>query len=84
MGIMNVTLNAEAEKFIEAQIKAGHFHSPDALVQEAVSRMIAEADLELDDETAAAINRAEEQLERGEGMTFDQFVAELRRRLATK
>lgn len=38
---------------------------------------------ELDDETAAAINRAEEQIERGEGIDFNQFAAEMRKKFAT-
>jgi hypothetical protein len=40
------------------------------------------ADDQLDDETAEAINRAEEQIERGEGIDFRQFAAEMRKKIA--
>jgi len=79
---MKVTLNAEAEKFIECQVRSGAFDSADELVDEAVNRMKLEAELELDDETAAAINRAEEQIDRGEGIDFDQFAAQWLKKLA--
>ena len=38
--------------------------------------------IELDDETAAAINRADEQMARGEGIDFKQFAAEMRKKFA--
>ena len=37
---------------------------------------------DLDDDTAAAINRAEEQIDRGEGIDFHRFAAEMRRNIA--
>jgi len=53
--------------------------SADAAVEAAIERMRLESELgELDDETAAAINRAEEQFDRGEGIEFERFAAEMR------
>ena len=74
---MQVGLNKpELEKFIVQQVKEGQFPSPDAAVEAAVEKMMYERqDLEIDDETAEAINRAEEQLDRGEGIDFKQFAA---------
>jgi len=65
------------------QVKAGHFPSPEAVVEAAVEHMMLHqhAD-ELDDETAEAINRAEEQIERGEEIDFRQFASEMRKRIA--
>jgi Arc/MetJ-type ribon-helix-helix transcriptional regulator len=81
---MNVTLRPDAQKFIEEQVRAGNFRSVDDALQEAVQRMMIEAELDLDDETAAAINRAEEQIDRGEGIELEQFAAEWRRKLASR
>ncbi len=73
----------ELEKFIADQVQAGHFPSPDAAVEAAVEQMMFERDaIELDQETIAAINRAEAQLDRGEGIDFKQFAAERRKRFA--
>ncbi|MDB5324315.1 MAG: hypothetical protein JWN40_5946 [Phycisphaerales bacterium] len=74
----------ELEKFIDDQVRAGHFPSAEAAVEAAVEHMMLDqgADDELDDETAEAINRAEEQIERGEGIDFRQFAAEMRKKLA--
>ncbi|HTW94647.1 MAG TPA: type II toxin-antitoxin system ParD family antitoxin [Tepidisphaeraceae bacterium] len=80
---MDVKLDPSAKKFIEEQISAGRFHSHDEVIGEAVSRMMAEAEFELDDQTAAAINRAEEALDRGRGINFETFAAEWRKKLGT-
>ena len=80
---MNVTLSPETERFIQSQVKAGLFSSPDQLLEEAVRcLMIEEVDVEsLDPETRAAIARAEEQFERGEGIDFDIVAAEMRKHM---
>jgi Arc/MetJ-type ribon-helix-helix transcriptional regulator len=81
---MNVKLEPEVQKFVEEQVKARRFASPSEVLDEAVNRMKTEGDLELDDETVAAILRAEQQLDRGEGIDFDQFKAEMRNRIAAQ
>jgi antitoxin ParD1/3/4 len=81
---MDVTLKPEARAFVEDQIRAGRYGSAEDVVAEAVSRMMADSDVDLDEETAAAINRAEAQLDRGEGIDFDRFAAEMRRRIGTR
>jgi putative addiction module CopG family antidote len=80
---MKVSLDPKVRKFVDDQVKAGHFRSDGEVLDEAVRRMMDESECELDDETAAAICRAEEQIDRGEGIDFDQFAAEWRRKLAT-
>lgn len=67
----------ELEKFIAEQVEAGQFPSPEAAVEAAVEQMMISQE-DLDDDTAEAINRAEEQLDRGEGIDFKQFAARLR------
>ncbi len=78
---MNVSLKPEALKFVEEQVRAGRFESTDEVLEAAVTRMMSENEFDLDDQTVAAINRAEEQLDRGEGMDFDKFAADWRSRL---
>ncbi|MGA2440524.1 MAG: type II toxin-antitoxin system ParD family antitoxin [Tepidisphaeraceae bacterium] len=81
---MNVKLKPEVQKFVEEQVKAGRFASPSEVLDEAINRMKTEGELELDDETVAAILRAEQQLDRGEGIEFDQFKAEMHKRIVTQ
>ena len=81
---MQVTLKPDVEKFVEAQIRCGRFSSAEEVLDEAIHRLMIETEAELDNETAAAINRAEEQIDRGEGIDFDKFAAEMRKRIATK
>jgi Arc/MetJ-type ribon-helix-helix transcriptional regulator len=73
----------ELEKFIDEQVRAGHYPTPDAAIEAAVEYMMFDSEAEeIDDETAAAINRAEEQIDRGEGIDFKQFAAEMRKKFA--
>ena len=74
----------ELTKFVEEEVKAGHYASPEALVEAAIADLRDAAAIEIDDETAAAINRAEEQIDRGEGIDFDQFAAEMRKKIALR
>jgi Arc/MetJ-type ribon-helix-helix transcriptional regulator len=68
------------QKFIDGQVKAGHFLTPEAVVEDALARMM-EEDLRLTDEDAAAIAAADAQIDRGEFIDFDAFAAEMRRKI---
>ena len=81
---MQLKLKPETQKFIEEQVTAGRFRTSDELVDEAVGRMRIEDEFELDEETLAAIKRADEQFARGEGIDFDAFAAEMRKKMATR
>ena len=70
----------ELEKFIQQEVKAGHFPSAEAAVEAAVEQMMIQRIYELDDDTAAAINRAEAQIDRGEGIDFNKFADEMRKK----
>jgi len=75
----------ELAKFIDEQVRAGNYPSAEAAVEAAVEQMMlggGEGE-ELDDETIEAINRAEEQIERGQGIDFKQFAAEMRKKFAS-
>jgi Arc/MetJ-type ribon-helix-helix transcriptional regulator len=74
----------ELERFITEQVKAGKFPTVDAAIEAAVENMMLTTSEALDDKTIAAINRAEEQLDRGEGIDFEQFAAEMRKKMATR
>ncbi len=72
----------ELEKFIDEQVKAGHFPNPEAAVEAAVQQMMLDQMHELDDETVDAINRAEKQIDGGQGVDFKESAAELRKKMA--
>ena len=74
--------NPELGKFIDDEVRAGHFPSPDAAIEAAVERMMLDRqEDDLDDELAAEINEADAQIDRGEGIDFKQFAAEMRKNL---
>ncbi len=77
--------NPELERFIDEKVKAGHFVSPEAAVEAAVEQMMLDQqEHEFDDDTAAAINRAEDQIDRGEGIDFNVFSAEMRKKFVSR
>jgi Arc/MetJ-type ribon-helix-helix transcriptional regulator len=84
MTAMQINLDdPRVQRFIAEQVESGRFPTPEAAVQAAVERMMLDRpDQELDRETIDAINRAEEQLDRGEGIDFAQFAAEMRKKMA--
>jgi Arc/MetJ-type ribon-helix-helix transcriptional regulator len=69
---MNLQLKPELQRFIDDQVRAGHFASVDAAIEAAVEQMMQASEVDdLDDDTAAAINRAEEQLDRVANMSIE-------------
>jgi putative addiction module CopG family antidote len=84
---MNVTLRPEVAKFIEEQVRAGRFHSPDDAINAAITRLQAEQELlaeEIDDADLAAIQEGLAQLDRGEGRPWEEVRAELRAKYLAK
>ena len=80
---MTLSLSRDIQQFIDEQVKAGHFPSPEAVVEAAIIEM-RRADEELDDQTVAAINEGLEQADRGEGVELDEFRAQAMKRIAGK
>ena len=81
---VSIALKPEIQKFVDEQVQAGHFRSMEEVLEVALTRMMEEEELELDDATIAAINRAEEQYARGEGIDFDKFAVEARKKYGVK
>ena len=82
---MTVTLRPELERFVDEQVKAGHYPTAAAVVEAALADMaIGQLADPLDDEDSAAIAEADAEFDRGEGMERDEFRAELARRFGTR
>jgi Arc/MetJ-type ribon-helix-helix transcriptional regulator len=76
---MHVSLKPEVQKFVDEQVRAGHFDSADAVLEAGVARLMLDPEpVELDEETLNAIERAREQFERGEGVPLDEVAQRLR------
>jgi len=79
---MTIRLKPELAKFIDEQVKSGHFKSADDAVNAAVARAQMEEELadDLSDEDIAAIEEGLAQLERGEVIPWEQVRAELEKK----
>ena len=77
---MNVVLSPETQKFLEARMREGHYASPDDAIRDALQTLEGEPFDDLDPETRAAVERAETQADRGEGIPLDEAFAQLRRK----
>jgi hypothetical protein len=62
-------------------VKTGRYPSPEAVVEAAIADFRDNSGAELDDDTIAAINEAEEQADRGEGMELDAFRDHMNKRM---
>lgn len=70
----------EVERFLDEEVRCGHFESRDAAIEAAVELMMQDQLEELDDETVEAINLGMDQIDRGETVDFHAFAAELRKK----
>jgi putative addiction module CopG family antidote len=78
---MDVQLPPELERFVDGEVKAGNFGSRDEVIEAAVARLMLDPQHdELDHATLAAIDEAEAQLDRGQGLPLDEAFATLRRK----
>ena len=79
---MNIRLTKpEFQKFIDEQVESGQFESPEQVIEAGLARLMLDPVPEdVDEETLAAIERAEAEFERGEGRPFKQFAEEFRAR----
>ena len=68
---MNVTLPSEIEKRVRQKVENGDYDTTDALVQEAVHRLIEEDEVDLVG-LRERLQRADAEIERGEGLEFDE------------
>jgi Arc/MetJ-type ribon-helix-helix transcriptional regulator len=70
----------ELTQFIEEQVRGGGFSSPSSVVETALLHLKEELDQDFDAETLAAIERAAQQLDAGQGRPLDDVARELRAR----
>lgn len=73
----------ELEKFILDQVNSGNYATADAAIEAAVEQMMQEHG-ELDDQTLAAINRADEQYEAGQFVEWRSVRDDLRKKYLGK
>ncbi len=78
---MNLILSPKIEQKIAEQVRLGRFPTPEAVVESAVVEFTeTPIDQSLEAADVAAINEAEEQLDRGEGIDLATLRADMSRR----
>jgi Arc/MetJ-type ribon-helix-helix transcriptional regulator len=75
---VNVTLSPRTQRLLQERLKEGEYASTDDLIRIALESLEGEPFEELDAETQAAIERAEVQGDRGEGIPAAEAVERLR------
>lgn len=71
----------DLERFIEAQVRAGHFPSNDAAIEAAVAQMKIDQEMaDLTEEDWKAIEESDAQIDRGDYVDLDVFAAEMRKK----
>jgi hypothetical protein len=73
----------QLQKFIDDEVRAGHFPSPQAAVETAVEQMMLDHGV-LDDSTVAAIAKSDEQYLRGEFVDWRDVRGDLRKKYTGK
>ncbi|HRX86538.1 MAG TPA: hypothetical protein P5572_16065 [Phycisphaerae bacterium] len=63
---MNIALSARTQRLLEETLRSGAYDSPDEAVHAALQALQDTDAFALDDETLDALDRAEDQVERGE------------------
>ena len=69
----------ELRQFVDEKVKAGEFPSADAVVEDALTRMMEEEQI-LTEQDLKAIDSADEQMNRGEHVEFETFAREMRKK----
>jgi putative addiction module CopG family antidote len=81
---MNVVLKPKAKKFISQQVKTGRFKSAGAVLEEALSRMMDDGMVMINQRTLAAIDRSEDQIDRGDYQDWKTVSSKLRTKYLRK
>lgn len=77
---MDVTLSPRTQELHEERMREGDYSSADDLIRVALQALEGVPMDELDAETQAAIERADDQGDRGEGIPVDEAFQQLRRK----
>ena len=72
-------LRPEIQEFITEKVRSGHFPSAEAVVEDALLRMMDE-EIVLTEQDIRAIEESEKEIDRGEYIDFDTFAADMRKR----
>ena len=75
---MTIDLLPETQRLLEQQLKTGRYATPDEAVRAGLSALHEQEWDELDAEALDAIDRAEAQIERGEGVKFSEVREQIR------
>ncbi len=79
---MNLTLKPELERFIQQEILAGRYSSPDEAIEAALNLLQSKNSVDrLATELREKIDIATAQLDRGEGLNGEDVIASLRAKL---
>jgi Arc/MetJ-type ribon-helix-helix transcriptional regulator len=79
---MTLTVGPELEKWINSEVAAGHYPTPEAVVESALlDRMTGTMDETLDAEDLAAIAEADADADRGDEFTADEVRAMLKKQI---
>lgn len=81
---MQVKLKPELEAFVNAEVQRGRFKSADELLEAALVRMMEEEVPPLTEEDLDAFDESEDQIERGEWITAEKAIAQLRAKYLSK
>ncbi len=81
---MVVSLKPELLKFLAEQVKTGRYRSPEDVLEEALTRMMEDEALQLDEQTMSAIDHSEDEIDRGEYRSWKDVSAELRAKYLQK
>lgn len=76
-------LRPETRGFIESQVQSGRFPTAEAVIEAAIDQLSDSLHgVQLTPADITAINEAERQADRGEGMELEDFKVHMRRRMA--
>ena len=82
---MTISLSPDLKKYVEEQVKAGRFASPEEVVEADLARLMLDPlPDEIDEDDVAAIEESESQIDRGEDLDWAQVSAELRNKYLGK
>ena len=77
---MNITLSPEMERYIEKKVQAGHYDSPSAVIEDALSAFrVQEEFVAGDAELQSLVSQGVEQVKRGEvsPLDLDEIIAKV-------
>ena len=81
---MTIALSAETQKLLEEKLKSGDYRSADDVVHAALEALDELEAHSLDDQTLDAIDRAEDQIERGEVHDWKDVREQVRAKFSGK